>query len=100
MSARSPYTQLWRDVSVASHHRVVPGSLSNGEVPEDIRPFVRRQAVEITDTRWDYDIGLLIKSIEGSLMESPKRKKFLAEAPSWDSEAGWQFIMDDPPDEH
>ena len=67
------------------------------EVPEDIRPFVRRQAVEITDTRWDYDIGLLIESIEAALMESPRRKRFLAQVPPWDYDGGWQWIADAPP---
>src|SRR5262249_46374657 len=61
------------------------------EVPEDIRPFVRRLAVEITDTRWDYDVGVLIESVERALMESPKRTRFLAQVPPWDYTGGWQW---------
>jgi hypothetical protein len=33
------------------------------ELPEDIQPLVRRQAVEITDTRWDYDVGRVIQKV-------------------------------------
>ena len=79
-------------VPVLVHGATMPSE----EVPDDIRPFVRRQAVEITDTRWDYDVGVLIKSIEGALMESPRRKRFLAQVPPWDYKGGWQLIADDP----
>ena len=30
-------------------------------------------------------------------MESPRRKRFLAQVPPWDYEGGWQIVMDDPP---
>lgn len=67
------------------------------DLPVDIRPLVRKHGVEITDTRWDYDVGVLIGTIERALMESPKRKRFLAQVPPWDYEGGWQWISDEPP---
>jgi hypothetical protein len=34
------------------------------EVPDDIRALTRRQASEISDTRWTYDVGEIIKVLE------------------------------------
>src|SRR3954451_21854401 len=48
------------------------------DLPEDIRALVRRQAVEITDTRWDYDVGRLVEDVEQALARSPRRERFLA----------------------
>jgi len=36
--------------------------------------FGAETGVEITDTRWNYDVGILVSSIGGALMESPKRR--------------------------
>lgn len=33
------------------------------ELPEDLRALRKRQQAEVTDTRWDYDIGELIKDL-------------------------------------
>lgn len=33
------------------------------ELPEDLRALRKRQHAEVTDTRWDYDIGELIKDL-------------------------------------
>jgi TIR domain len=65
------------------------------ELPEDIRPLVRRQAIEITDTRWDYDVGQLAEHLARVLAGSPKRQRFLAQVPPWGHE-GAQWIEDDP----
>jgi cold shock CspA family protein len=34
------------------------------ELPDGIQPFARRQAAEISDNRWDYDVGEIIKTLE------------------------------------
>ena len=65
------------------------------DLPENIRPLVGRQAVEITDTRWDYDVGRLVTHLEQVLAGSPKRRRFLDQVPPW-GHKGWQFISDDP----
>ncbi len=33
------------------------------DLPEDLRPLCRRQAAEVLDNRWDYDVGELIKDL-------------------------------------
>ena len=48
---------------------VVPVLIGNAplpkesELPEDLRPLVKKQYAEISDTRWAYDVGELIKDL-------------------------------------
>ena len=37
------------------------------ELPEDLAPLVRRNALEISDARWERDVEDLIKSLESLL---------------------------------
>jgi len=37
------------------------------ELPEPLRPLLRRQAVELSDERWDYDVGRLATVLEEAL---------------------------------
>src|SRR5262249_55490344 len=34
------------------------------EIPADLESFARRQAQELSDQRWDYDVGHLIETLE------------------------------------
>jgi hypothetical protein len=68
------------------------------QLPEDIRALTRKQAVEITDTRWDYDVGRLIEKVAEALAQSPRRLRFLAQVPPWDYKGGWQWVTDEPPE--
>ena len=54
----------------------MPGA---NELPEVLEPLARRQALELTDTRWDYDVGRLLTTIEsaGIKRAAPKRPEFL-----------------------
>jgi hypothetical protein len=67
----------------------------NDDLPDDIRPLIRRQFIEITDTRWDYDVTLLTRNLTQVLAQSPTRQAFLAQVPPWEHQ-GWQFIADNP----
>jgi hypothetical protein len=42
------------------------------ELPEDIAGLARRNALEISPTRWDYDVGRLIEVIDGLLDRETK----------------------------
>lgn len=69
------------------------------QVPTDIQSLLRRQAIEITDTRWDYDVGRVVENLEKVLAESPRRKRFLQQVPpGWDLKPGFQWITDNPTD--
>lgn len=35
------------------------------DLPEPLKAFAHRQAIELSDTRWDYDIRMLINSVRG-----------------------------------
>ena len=65
------------------------------DLPDEIRPLVRRHAIEITDTRWDYDVGRLEEHLAQTLARSPKRHAFLAQVPPW-GHKGIQWIEDNP----
>lgn len=65
------------------------------DLPDDIRPLIRRQAIEITDTRWDYDVSRLTENLTQVLAHSPKRQAFLAQVPPW-GHKGWQWIEENP----
>jgi TIR domain len=39
------------------------------ELPERLRPLVRRQAVELSNDSWDYDVGRLVGVLERVLLE-------------------------------
>ena len=39
----------------------MPGA---GDLPEALEPLVRRQAVELSDQRWDYDVNRLVAVLE------------------------------------
>jgi hypothetical protein len=41
------------------------------DLPEDLKPLSRRNAVELTDKRWEYDVGQLIETLEKILDNNP-----------------------------
>jgi hypothetical protein len=45
-------------------------------LPEELRPLCRRSVCEVTDPRWSYDVGELIKDIE-KIAPQPERPKIL-----------------------
>jgi hypothetical protein len=65
------------------------------DVPSDLLPLIYRGAIEITDSRWDYDVGRVVETVERLLADSPKRKNFLKQVPSWDHQ-GLHWITDNP----
>lgn len=50
---------------------------SEEDLPEDIRPLARRQASEISDTRWTYDVSQIIGILE------PKRARIAPKHAAW-----------------
>jgi ankyrin repeat protein len=35
------------------------------DLPDDVRPIVRRHALELSDSRWDHDVGVLVQHLGG-----------------------------------
>ncbi|WP_369162421.1 TIR domain-containing protein [Candidatus Thiodiazotropha sp. LNASS1] len=60
---------LQRDVKVVPV--LVDGAELPGadELPEELAPLTRRQVIELTETRWDFDVTKLVESIERSFVD-------------------------------
>jgi hypothetical protein len=58
-------------VLIDGAHLPDPSSL-----PEELRPLCRRNVCELSDSRWSYDVGELVKDIE-KIPRSPNRFKIL-----------------------
>lgn len=60
--------------------RVIPVLVGGAEIPasdqlpDDLKPLARRQAHEISDTRWEYDSEQLVKLLEKALGRKSKKK--------------------------
>jgi hypothetical protein len=71
----NPYDFVRLEISVALSRniRVIPVLVQNATIPlpeslpEILRPLVRRQALEISDSRWNYDVNRLISILEREL---------------------------------
>lgn len=51
------------------------------ELPEAIRPLARRQAHELSEHRWDYDVGELVRIIRN--IEKPARRRDKGPKSAW-----------------
>ena len=51
------------------------------DLPGDLVPLTRRQALEVTDGRWDYDLGVLVKTVGRVLDEGEPAPAPVAQAP-------------------
>lgn len=64
------YVRLEIQAALDRHVRTVPvlveqGSMPRAEdLPEPLRALARRQAIELSDTRWDYDVSTLVESLK------------------------------------
>src|SRR2546423_139065 len=76
-SLRDPDDFVRREIAAALARpvRVIPVLIGGARMPEaeelpaDIRGLASRQAVELSDSRWDYDTRLLIEAIRASAEE-------------------------------
>jgi len=56
---------------------------SSENLPEDLKMLSRRQAIEVSDNRWDFDVGELIKTIEKSLKTKYPLRFWWSKIPRW-----------------
>lgn len=63
------YVRLEIETALARPVRTIPVLVERAamprveDLPEQLQPLVRRHAIELSDTRWEYDIGMLIENI-------------------------------------
>lgn len=75
----NPDDPLRREVATALQRgvRVVPVLVQGAEMPEtselpqDLARLTRRQAIELTDSRWGYDVGRLLETLEKIVSPAP-----------------------------
>jgi len=75
----NPDDPLRREVATALQRkvRVVPVLVQGAEMPDaaelpdDLASLTRRQAIELTDSRWDYDAGRLVQVLEKVVQAPP-----------------------------
>jgi hypothetical protein len=73
------------------------------ELPESIAALTRHQAIEISDTRWDYDFRRLVQAIASLTGTAPRRRRrlvlaaFAAGAIAITASA-WLLVAPPPPD--
>lgn len=48
---------------------------SESDLPDDLKPLVHLQAIELSDTRWDYDVDRLAKVVRASIGGHPARRR-------------------------
>src|SRR6266850_3097791 len=75
-----PGDHLRLEVAHALHRdaRVIPVLVRGAampqerDLPDDLRPLARRQAHEVSDSRWSFDTGQLVRIIEQTLGAPPR----------------------------
>jgi hypothetical protein len=48
------------------------------DLPQDLKPLCRHQAIEMSEERWDYDFGRLVEALSGRSPRQTGRRKILA----------------------
>jgi TIR domain-containing protein/Big-like domain-containing protein len=66
-----------RVIPVLVHGASMP---SSGSLPEGLRSLARRQAFELSDTRWHYDLDMLVQAIEIIARKKTERARAAADA--------------------
>ena len=80
------FVRLELEAALGLNVRVIPALVQNAqmpssaELPETLRPFARRHAVELSDTRWTFDVGKLIATLERLETGLAEREKSQREA--------------------
>jgi hypothetical protein len=71
------YVRLEIASALAGNVHVIPvlvegaGMPREHELPDDLKPLARRQAFEVSETRWEFDVGRLIDTLEERFERRP-----------------------------
>lgn len=71
------YVRLEIASALAGDVHVIPvlvegaGMPREHELPDDLKPLARRQALEVSETRWEFDVGRLIDTLEERFKKGP-----------------------------
>jgi hypothetical protein len=85
------FVRLELEAALDRNVRIIPVLVGDATVPRSsdlpasLVPFVRRNAMEVTDSRWDYDVGRLLRAMDRIAEE--ERQKAEADAAAARAEA-------------
>jgi hypothetical protein len=71
------FARLEVESALARNVRVIPVLLQDAkmpepeDLPESLAPLSRRHAIELSDERWDYDVGRLIEVLDRTIGDAP-----------------------------
>jgi hypothetical protein len=83
--------RLELEAALAREVQVIPALVQDADLPdkedlpEPLRRLVRRQAIKLSDTRWDHDVDALIRELERALAEAADAA---SGGPHWRRRAG------------
>lgn len=63
------------------------------DLPPELRPLARRNAIELSDGRWRYDVERLVNSLDGLLPDAGIRRRAAPPAPS-PAVSGWRPALE------
>jgi hypothetical protein len=72
--------------ALARNVRTIPLLLNNARMPEekdlpaDLKALCRRQAMELSEERWEYDFGKLAEVLQGGPRKRASRRRMIAAA--------------------
>lgn len=100
----NPDDPLRREVATALRRgvRVVPVLVQGAETPEttdlpaDLAPLTRRQAIELTDSRWEYDVGRLMEAMEKIVEPEPPPEE-VSDRDDLEAPPGGRLVPETPP---
>jgi TIR domain-containing protein len=81
------FARLEVEAALARDVRVIPVLLQDAKMPEpedlpdSLAPLARRHAIELSDERWDYDVGRLIEVLDRTIGDGAPPKQRAAEPP-------------------
>jgi TIR domain len=67
------------------------------DLPPEIRPIARRNAIELSDGRWSYDVGRLMEALDGLMPGAGAARQPVAPpspAPSEPVPLGWRVVLE------
>src|SRR5262249_35628668 len=86
------FVRLELEAALARGVRVIPTLVQNAEMPssdelpDTMRAFARRHAVELSDTRWSFDVGKMIGALERLEQQIEERARLEQQAAEKEAE--------------
>jgi WD40 repeat protein len=94
------YVRIEVQQALARRLRTVPVLVERGtmprpqDLPEPLRALARRQGIELSDTRWEFDVGRLVESLKRGTAPSSSQEQLPAQGGERPSEEDVRAVAD------